>query len=208
MPRPGRVFIVDDDQLHLLIIDGILRAAGYATEVFDRPEALLARLSAEDRGCVVMDLQMPGLNGLALQKALAERGAHLPILFVSGRADIADAVAAMKQGALDFLKKPVAPDVLRAMIAEAFNKDAAATAVRSIRSRAWERWATLSERERDVCRLFAKGLVTKQIAAQLGIHDSTAHAYRVRGMQKLAVGTIVELVELLRATGEEPGPGS
>lgn len=128
MSGPGRVFIVDDDQLLLLIVDGILRAEGYATEVFDRPQALLARLSPNDRGCVVIDLQMPGMNGLALQKALGERGVHLPIVFVGEGADSPDVEAAKTQGALGFLKKPIVPSMLRAMIAHALKQDASSAA--------------------------------------------------------------------------------
>ena len=100
MAAPACVFVVDDDPVQLLILEATLRTAGHMVEVFDRPEALLDRLSPDDRGCVVMDLQMPGLNGLALQQALAGRGADLPVLFVSGSADIPDAVAAMKGAAI------------------------------------------------------------------------------------------------------------
>lgn len=213
MPGPARVFLVDDDPVQLLILDGILRPEGYAIEAFERPEALLDRLgrlgrlgsvAPEDRGCVVMDLQMPGCNGLVLQRALAERGTDLPVVFVSGSADIPDAVAAMKQGAVDFLKKPVEPEALRRMVAQAIQKDAATAAKRAARERARASLSALSPREREALRLFAKGLAVKQIAAELGIHDSTAHAHRVRGMQKLGVGTVAELIELLRVAGEEP----
>ncbi len=205
--KPARVFIVDDDAVQILFLDRILRTAGHVIETFTRPEALLERVSPADRGCVVMDFQMPGLNGLELQKALAERGAHLPVVFVSGSAGIPDAVAAMKQGALDFLKKPVEPRELLDLVAQAIRKDAAAAARRAAQARARASWTAISERERDVCRLFARGLIMKQIAADLGITDGTAHVHRLRGMQKLGVGSVTELIDLLRMAGEESGPG-
>lgn len=200
-----RVFLVDDDPVYLVILGETLGQEGYTIEVFERPEALLERVTPDDRGCVVMDLQMPGLDGLALQRALTERGVLLPVVFVSGSADIPDAVAAMKQGAVDFLKKPVKPEALVAMVAQAIQKDTAAAAERAAQRRAQASFSALSPRERDACRLFAKGLGVKQIAAELGIHDSTAHVHRVRGMQKLKVGTVAELIELFRAADEEPG---
>lgn len=104
-----------------LTLGAILRAAGYAVEDFDHPAALLARLSAADRGCVVLDLQMPDMNGLELQRTLGERGIALPLVFVSGSRDSAAAVIAMKQGALAFLSKPVDPKVLLAGVARAFS---------------------------------------------------------------------------------------
>lgn len=205
MSSSNRVFVVDDDPVYLVIIEEILRSAGYRLEVFERSEALLDRLTPDDRGCVVMDLQMPGLNGLELQRALVGRGAYLPVVFVSGSADIPDAVLAMKQGAVDFLKKPVDPDALRSMVAHAIQQDAAAAAVRAARARARASLERLSSREREACRWFAKGYGVKQIAAELGVHDSTAHTHRERGMQKLKLQTIAELIDLFRLVDENPG---
>lgn len=202
---PTRVFVVDDSPTHLLILEGILRAAGYTVEAFDRPEALLARLSPASRGCVVMDLQMPGLDGLALQKAFSDRGVLLPVIFVSGSAGVPEAVLAMKQGAVDFLTKPVDPAALAALVASAMAKDAAAREDRAAEERARASWAELSARERDVCRLSARGLMIKQIAAELGVTESTAQAHRARGMAKLSVGKVVDLIEVLRLAGEAEG---
>ena len=118
MTQP-RVFLVDDEAFILLTMSAFLRAAGYAVECFDRPAALLARLSAADKGCVVVDLQMPGMNGLEVQRALGARGIALPLLFVSGSNDAAAALTAMRQGALAFLSKPVDPKALLAVVARA-----------------------------------------------------------------------------------------
>ena len=199
-----RVFVLDDDPVYLVIIEKILRSEGYAIEVFERSEALLDRVTPNDRGCVVMDLQVPGLNGLELQRALAERGAYLPVVFVSGCADISDAVLAMKQGAVDFLTKPVEPTALRARVMQAIQQDAATSAVRAARARARASLEALSPREREACRWFARGYGLKQIADELGVRDSTAHTHRERGMQKLKLQTMAELIELLRLADAPP----
>ncbi len=196
------VFIVDDDAVTLLMLGGILRAAGNRVETFSQPEALLERLSGDDRGCVVVDLRMPGVNGLELQQALVARGVLLPLIFVSGRADVPAAVAAMKGGAVDFLSKPVEPGELCATVERALRTDAAFTAKRAACQRAMACWAELSPREREVCRLFARGLADKQIGAALGTAVSTVQAQRTRALQKLKIGSGAELVRLLALAGE------
>lgn len=114
------VFLVDDEAFMLLTLGGILRAAGYVVESFAHPAALLARLSAADRGCVVLDLQMPGMSGLELQRTLGARGIVMPLIFVSGSRDAAAALIAMKQGARAFLAKPIDPKALLTVVARAF----------------------------------------------------------------------------------------
>jgi FixJ family two-component response regulator len=199
----ARVFIVNDDPVMVLVLGGILRAAGRQVEAFQQSEALLARLAPDDRGCVVVDLRMPGLGGLELQQALLARAVLLPLIFVSGRADVAAAVAAMKGGAVDFLAKPVVPAELCAAVARALASDEAQTTRRAVQERAQARWAELSPREREVCRLFARGLADKQIAAALGTASSTVQAQRTRALHKLQVGSAVELVRLLAAAGDD-----
>jgi FixJ family two-component response regulator len=190
MTRPPRVYLVDDDPFQLHYLGGILRTAGHEVEVFERGEVLLARLTPMDRGCIVLDLQMPGLDGLASQRGLGERGVTLPMVFVSGQADVPAAVSAMKGGALDFLSKPVAPAELRAVVARALSRDEA-------RADGLSRWASLSARERDVCRLWAAGLLIKQIAAELSVSESTVQAHRARALQKLRLGTVAELIRVM-----------
>jgi len=199
----SRVFLVDDEAFMLLALSGTLRSAGYTVETFERPDALLARLSAEDHGCVVLDLQMPGLNGLELQRALSERGVAMPLVFVSGRADVPAAVAAMKQGAVDFLSKPVDPKELLAVVARALHKDAERIAARIACVEAGARWARLSKREQDVCRLSAKGYINKQIAAELGTSDSTVQAQRANAFKRLGISSNTELATLIAQLGKE-----
>ncbi len=192
-----RVFVVDDDPVMLFILCGPLRAAGHRVEAFEHPQQLIARISARDRGCVVLDLRMPALSGLEVQQALLDRGSMLPLIFVSGRADVPAVVAAMKGGAVDFLAKPVDPGELRAVVERALRRDAEIAAELSARDEARERWGALSPRERDVCRLLAKGLPDKQIAAELGTSAVTVQGQRARALQKLRVGSAVEVARLL-----------
>jgi FixJ family two-component response regulator len=202
-PEPPCVFVVDDDLVHLTILTAILRTAGYREEAFEQPKALLSRVSAHDRGCVVLDLKMPGLNGLELQQAFLARGALLPLIFVSGHSDVPAAVAAMKQGAVDFLPKPVEPKALLAVVARALQRDEESAAERVARDRARARWAELSPREREVCRLVARGLFDKQIAASLGTTQGTVQSQRASALKKLGVGSIAELIGLKAQAGDE-----
>lgn len=196
------IFLVDDEPLQLLFLKGILSAAKYAVEDFERPAALLARVTASDRGCIILDLQMPEINGLELHKTLISRGISLPVIFVSGRADIPAAVAAMKQGAVDFITKPLDPAIVLAVVNRAVKTDARAVADMALLTQRLVCWQTLSVREQDVCRLCARGLMDKQIAATLHISASTVQAHRTHGMKKLQVQTTAELVQRLISIGE------
>lgn len=202
MNAAERVYVVDDDPFQLCLLSGMLRAAGHSVEVFEQPERLLAHLTPRDRGCIVLDLQMPGLTGLDLQGALTARDLRVPIVFVSGLADIPSVVRAMKAGALDFLTKPVSENALLDAVARATARDRAFAAERASRADARARWASLSARERDVCRLFARGMLNKQIGAELNITESTAQAHRARALQKLRVSTATEAAELLARLGD------
>jgi FixJ family two-component response regulator len=202
----ARVFLVDDDPFQLVFLTGILSTAGHQVEAFARPEALFALLSASDRGCVVLDLRMPVLSGLELQAGLLARGVLLPLIFVSGSADVPAVVSAMKHGALDFLAKPVVPAELRAVVAGALRRDEETARERAVCARARDLWAALSERERHVCRLFARGLLNKQIAAEMGSNMSTVQAQRMRALQKLRVSAPADLARLMTQAGD-PGEG-
>lgn len=203
--EPPRVFVVDDDPVMLFILSGPLRAAGHHVETFEHPQQLISRVSARDRGCVVLDLRMPALSGLEVQQMLVDRGSTLPLIFVSGRADVPAVVEAMKRGAVDFLTKPIDPGELCAVVARALRRDADVAAALSAREDARERWAALSPRERDVCRLLAMGMLDKQIAAELGTSPVTVQAQRTRALQKLRVGSAIDVTRLLALAGEATG---
>lgn len=193
----GTVFIVDDELTTLHALEEALRTEGRVVEGFLDAAALLARLTPEDHGCVLLDLRLPGLNGLELQAALAGRGLSLPIIFVSGHAEIPAVVSAMQRGALDFLPKPIDLDRLEAAVDRALRLDAQRVAEQAELERLRGRWAALTQRERDVCRLSARGLLTKQIAAELGTAQSTVQVQRASAWRKLQIDSPAELVRLL-----------
>lgn len=198
------IFLVDDDAFSLMAWKGILHATPYYVEAYQTPHALLARVTPSDRGCVVVDLRMPGMSGLELQRALQERGVALPLIFVSGGADVPAAVRAMKQGAIDFLCKPVLSDDLLAAIERAMHRDEKNAADRDAREAALARWRELTPREQSLCGLVSRGLLNKQIAAELGVAESTVQAQRTRLLKKLAVASVAELLELIAKVRQEP----
>jgi FixJ family two-component response regulator len=181
-----------------------LRAAGFTVEAFDSAEAFLARGPYNQVACLVLDVHMPGLDGLALQAQLSARQASLPIVFLTGVGDIPMSVAAMKQGACDFLTKPVDETVLLEAIRQALTRQRAhlgdALAVNALRARL----IMLTPREGEVLRWVIGGALNKQIAAHLGIAEKTVKIHRGRVMEKLAVGSVAELVGLCQQAGVEP----
>lgn len=181
---------------------GILRSGGHAVEAFERAEPLLSRLTPIDRGCLVIDLKLPGLDGLELHRTLHERGLALPAVFVSGQAGVSEAVAAMRQGAVDFLTKPVNPAELLQVVDAAVRRDAQAATEREARRRTQARWELLTARERAVCRLLHTGMQNKQVAAELGVSVATAHAQRSSAFRRLGISSLVELIRLLDRIGE------
>jgi FixJ family two-component response regulator len=199
----SNIFLVDDDPAMLLAVGALLSDAGYRVDACDRPEALLSRLSADDRGCVVLDLKLPGLTRQQLLRALVDRGIALPVIFLTLSADVLDAIAAMKQGAVDFLPKPIEPTALLGVVEHALREDARLASRRRAAELARARWATLSPREQDVCRLFATGMLNKQIAAELGTAEGTVQAQRARALKKLGAFTVLELVRLMVRAGED-----
>jgi FixJ family two-component response regulator len=191
------VFLVDDDAVALLAWQGILHASPYQVEAYQSPLALLSRLTPSVRGCVVVDLRMPSINGLELQRALQERGVELPLIFASGAADVPAAVRAMKQGAIDFLCKPIDAESLLAAIDRAMRLDTAQATARAARAAAQLRWSELTPREQSLCSMITQGLRDKQIAAELSIAASTAQVLRTRLLKKLGVEIVGELLQFM-----------
>ncbi len=195
--QASRIFVVDDEAMIRSLLVRILTAAGHLVEAFEDAESLLPLLGPGDRGCITIDLNLPGMGGLALQMALKSRKISLPVLFISGSADIPSVVAAMKQGAIDFLTKPLEPKALLAAVEVALRKDEEAASVRAAVEHARARLASLSPREREVCELVGQGMLLKQVAAELGTREPTVHAQRMGAFKKLGVGSLVELIRLL-----------
>ncbi|OJT20412.1 DNA-binding response regulator [Archangium sp. Cb G35] len=194
---PATIFLVDDDESVLRGLGRLLRAAGHATKPFASPSEFLAQLSGDTPGCAVLDLRMPGLNGLELQQAMESRGCHLPVIFISGHGDVPASVRAMKAGAVDFLLKPFDEQQLLGAISEALLKDAAARAGRAETATLNARHAALTPREREVCALVAQGLTNKEVAQQLGTTEKTIKVHRARVIQKLNVDSVAELVRFV-----------
>jgi FixJ family two-component response regulator len=205
------VFIVDDEPAILRAAIAILSPAGYTVETFENAEAALFRLRATDRGCMVLESELPGMGGLALQKALSERGVTMPVIFISRTADVPVVVKAMKQGAMDFLIKPVAPSTLLDGVASAMLKDEDGSGVRADAERARERWSKLSPREQHVSELVARGMLIKQVAREFGTTESTTQAQRANALKKLGVSSVVDLVHVLelvrQSSSRSPGGG-
>src|SRR5512144_373750 len=178
------VYVVDDDPDVLKAIERLLQSIGLGVATFSSPHQFLERYDRNAPGCLVLDLALPGLNGLELQQVLEQQASPLPIVFLTGRGDIAKSVQAMKHGAADFLTKPVDDSKLIAAIHEALAKDQARRRVRVERERVTKRLATLTERERQVLERIVAGRLNKQIAAELGIVEKTIKFHRANLMRK------------------------
>jgi len=206
---PTVLYIVDDEPEVRRALSRLLRAAGYTTRSFGSASEFLAsgeaRLSA---GCIILDLAMPGLNGLELQECLTEYGCRRPIIFLTGNGDISKTVRAMKAGAVNFLTKPVDDRELFAAVEEALRVDAAGRAAWSTWHSVSERLSTLTRRERQVFEQVVAGRLNKQIAAELGIVEKTIKVHRARVMRKMNAGSIVELVHLASVVGVDTWPTS
>jgi FixJ family two-component response regulator len=196
------IFLVDDDESVLRGLRRLLRAAGHATKSFSSPSEFLAQLSGDTPGCAVLDLRMPGLNGLELQQAMQSKGCHLPVIFITGHGDVPASVSAMKAGAMDFLLKPFDEQQLLEAISQALLKDAAARAGRAETSALHARHAVLTFREREVCALVAQGLTNKEVAQRLGTTEKTIKVHRARVIRKLGVDSVAELVRFVDRLGQ------
>ena len=203
MTEGGRetVYLVDDEPAVLKSLSRLLRSEGFTVAAFGSPAELLEQLDPAARGCFVLDLAMPGLDGLALQNALSARGSELPILFLTGRGDIQKGVAAMKSGALDFLTKPVDDERLFEAVRAALEKDRARRRARSEVAEIGRRLATLTPREREVLEGVVAGRLNKQIAASLQIALKTVKIHRGRMMEKMGAKSVAELVLLADRAG-------
>jgi FixJ family two-component response regulator len=196
------VYIVDDDELFVRATSRLLKAVGYDSRSFTNVGDFLLSPVEERNACILLDVRMPGPSGLDLQKALQSRPYHAPIIFLSGYGDIPSTVRAMKEGAVDFLTKPVAKETLVAAVQNALKLDVERRESRR-RLRIWqESFQTLTERERQVFDGVVAGKLNKQIAAELGAAERTVKLYRAHMMEKLKIHSVAELVrvaEQLRA---------
>jgi FixJ family two-component response regulator len=197
------VYVVDDDDSVRRSLKRLFRSRGWEVEVFASAASLLERAPLSGPGCILLDVQMPGINGLELQDRLAESGIFLPVVFLSGKGSIPMSVRAMKHGAVDFLVKPVAEDVLFQALDQAIRRYVAETGTRHNRESIMARLARLSEREREVLEQVLRGRLNKQIAFDMGIAEKTVKVHRGRVMEKMEAGSLADLVHMCDAAGIE-----
>ena len=198
------VFVIDDDMSMLKAIGRLLESENYSFEMFRGAREFLARAPHTGPSCIILDLNMPELNGLELQQALAERGLGEQVIFITGGANVPTCVQAMKAGAVDYLSKPFRDEDLLCALKQALDRSSEQWLQLAQRKKGRERLATLTPREFDVLKLVIAGLLNKQIAAQLGTTEATIKVHRGRVMEKMEVESVAELVILAQRAGIEP----
>jgi FixJ family two-component response regulator len=198
------VFVVDDDPGVRKALARLLRAAGFEVRCFSSSLEFLKQHDRSEAGCVLLDLAMPGLNGLELQQELAASGCERSIVFITGQGDVSQSVRAMKAGAVDFLTKPLEDEELLAAVRLAIARDVQARRERAHRQSIEQRLATLTQREREVLEHVVSGQLNKQIAADLGTVEKTIKVHRARVMAKMGVESVAELVRVAERAGITP----
>jgi FixJ family two-component response regulator len=200
------VFIVEDTHEVSVALTRVLTASGYEVRSFQSAEHFLSAQDSAAPGCLLLDVCLPGLSGIELQHELVGSQCSRPIIFITGVGDIQTSVHAMKEGAVDFLTKPIDPDSLFAAIEQALRRDAEQRTQRAIRSSIDTRLRTLTRREREVLEHVIVGRLNKQIAADLGVGEKTVKVHRGRLMAKMSVRSVAQLVQLCNGVvrGKEP----
>src|ERR1700746_837268 len=202
----SRVFVVDDDRSVRTSLANLLESNDYTVETFASASEYLARGPHLGPTCLVLDVRLPGLDGLALQRQLAERGRLEQIVFITGHGDIPMGIQAMKRGAIDFLPKPFDDEALLSAVGQALARSAETRRRRDELAQIRARISALTPREFEVFRLVIAGLLNKQIAAELGAALRTIKTHRGRVMHKMGVASVAELVRLAQKAGVMPAP--
>jgi RNA polymerase sigma factor (sigma-70 family) len=206
MPPAPAAHIVDDDSAIRDSLTLWLGMRGVRCLAYPSAESFLGAVRPDWRGCVLIDLQLEGIDGLQLQARLAERGVTMPVIFVTGHGDVAAARNALKAGALDFIEKPVDNDRLAELVGAAMAKDAAQAQRQAQAEQLAGRLQRLTQREREVMDRVVAGRHNREIAADLGISPRTVEVYKARLMDKLDVRRVTDLVKLLLEAPAEPRP--
>jgi FixJ family two-component response regulator len=200
------VFVVDDDVSVRESLELLIRCAGWQVETFSSANEFLEYKRRPVPNCLILDVSLPDLNGLDLQKRIAGERGHMPIIFITGHGDVPMTVRAMKAGAVEFLTKPFNDDVLLGAIREALERSRTAldqeSAMRLLRAR----YASLSAREREVMSLVVSGLLNKQVGGELGISEITVKAHRGQVMRKMKADSLPDLVTMAERLGVRPAP--
>jgi FixJ family two-component response regulator len=190
------VFVVDDDVSVRESLESLIRFAGGQPETFASAQAFLSRPPATTPSCLVLDIELPGVDGLELQERIAVDRSEMPIIFITGHADVPRTIRAMKGGAVEFLTKPFADDVLLQALERAIERSRRALGQAAELKVLRERYASLTPREREVMSWIAAGLLNKQVGAELGRSEITIKTHRGRVMQKMQADSLADLVRM------------
>jgi RNA polymerase sigma factor (sigma-70 family) len=190
------IFLIDDDASIRKAISRILNEQGYLVEEFTNGESFLENLSERSPAVILLDMEMPGINGIEIQRRLILRGIKTPIIFVSGHSHQQQIVDSMKYGAIDFIFKPFQLDDLLLIISKAIQKDEKNYWLLQEADEVVKAYKTLTKREKEVCRLLINGLLSKEIAKQLEISNATVKVHKSRVMEKLKVNSLQDLVKI------------
>jgi len=200
------VFVVDDDISVRESLELLIRCAGWQAETFPSAQEFLARPRAVAPSCLVLDVSMPGLNGLDLQQRVAVERADMPIIFITGYGDVPMSVQAMKAGAVEFLTKPFGDNVLLTAIRNAIDRSRTALSREAEIHALRDSYALLSRREREVMALVVSGRLNKQVGGELGISEITVKAHRGRMMRKMKADSLANLVNMAASLRLAPAP--
>jgi FixJ family two-component response regulator len=202
------VFVVDDDISVRESLELLIRSEGWQPETFESAQEFLAHPRALVPSCLVLDVSLPGLNGLELQKRVAVERTNMPIIFITGYGDVPMTVQAMKAGAVEFLTKPFGDNVLLSAIRNAIERSKTALGHEAEMQALRDRYESLTRREREVMALVASGLLNKQVGGELGISEITVKAHRGQVMQKMKADSFADLVKKSARLGLAPAPKS
>jgi FixJ family two-component response regulator len=195
------VFIVDDDPSVRKALTNLLRSVGLKVEAFSSAQEFLSGKRPDAPGCLVLDVRLPGLSGLDLQRQLAEANIHMPIIFITGHGDIQMSVEAMKAGAVEFLTKPFREQVLLDAVQHAIERDRLAHTQRAAQAQLRSLYESLTAREQEILPLVVGGFLNKQIAGELGTTEATVKAHRAKLTHKMRADSLADLIRMAEKLG-------